>query len=146
MHARTWTLGLVGLLLLGCSGVLDGEQVVAEEGTDEAAEEVAVDEGTATEEGAVVEHDNKGVRIAGENGVLVGDQAEAKGVRVGGEYGVMAGKDETSTGVRVGGSKGVVVGKDEDTTGVRVGGDKGVEIDGKKGISIGGKKLFGKKK
>lgn len=46
--------------------------------------------------------------------------------------------------MRVGGDNGVVVGQDANTQGVRVGGDKGVEVDVKKGVSIGGKKLFGK--
>lgn len=87
---------------------------------------------------------NRGVRVGGEHGVLVGDQAEVDGVRVGGDHGVMVGDDGTTQGVRVGGEKGVVVGQDANTQGVRVGGQKGVEVDVKKGVSIGGKKLLGK--
>ncbi len=86
----------------------------------------------------------KGVHIGDENGVHLGRDGDDRGVTVGGEYGVLVGDQEEVKGVRVGGEKGVVVGKDDETTGVRVGGEKGVEV-GREGLSIGGKKIFGKK-
>ena len=55
--------------------------------------------------------DDRGVKVGGENGVVVGDQEEVKGVRIGGEKGVMIGNDGKDKGVRIGGKKGVRIGK-----------------------------------
>lgn len=129
----------VPMVLVGC-GILDSVDPVS----DEPAAEAVVVPSASTEAGAPDARENRGLRVGGENGVLVGDQAEVDGVRVGGEMGVMAGDDGNTQGVRIGGSNGVVVGQDANTQGVRVGGKKGVEVDVKKGISIGGKKLIGR--
>ncbi len=123
---------------LACGGLLGSD-------TEEETDEALTEEEAQAAEGAAPEKVQKGVHVGGENGVVVGRDGEEKGVEVGGENGVQIGKQDEVSGVRVGGEKGVMLGKDDQTTGVRIGNENGVVIDGKKGISIGGKKIIGKK-